>query len=78
MTDEQLTSLRNIGSALRTLGSAMNESFNHGRHHGSKTPLQPLDLSLEKELPNLRREGQLDLANALMAMRSELGASNNG
>ena len=77
MTDEQLASLRSIGASLKTIGNAMAESFNHAGA-GSATPLEPLDLRLASELPNLRREGQLDMANALLALRQSYGETNNG
>lgn len=72
MTEEQMERLRNIGASLKHVGSAMAESFNHAGS-GSATPLQPLDVCLAVEIQNLRREGQGAIADALLALRSELG-----
>lgn len=73
MTDEQKALLRDVGASLKHVGGALAESFNHAQHHGSKTPLQPLDECLGREIPNLRRAGQGGIAAALASLRIELG-----
>jgi hypothetical protein len=78
MNDDQLTTLRAVGASLKHIGSAMLESFNHAGHHGSKTPLQPLDVCFAAELSNLRRRGLGQIADALEAFRTEMGDSDNG
>lgn len=77
MTDEQkevLYLLRTVGASLKHVGAAMAESFNH-ISVGSKTPLQPLDHCLAAELPNLRNQGQAQLADVLQAIRTEMGGT---
>lgn len=77
MTNESWASLSNIALSLKNVGGGIAESFNHAGM-GSASPLQPFDLSLAAEIPNLRREGQAALADALLALRSNLGETNNG
>lgn len=77
MTDESLATLQTIGASLKHVGAAIAESLNHAGS-GSTTPLQPLDLCLAVELPNLRREGQATIADALVALRASQGAMGNG
>jgi hypothetical protein len=78
MNNEQLTTLRAVGASLKHIGSAMAESFNHAAHHGSKAPLQPLDVCFAAEMSNLRRRGLGQIADALVAFRAEMGDSDNG
>ncbi|WP_324742081.1 hypothetical protein U8326_02235 [Tsuneonella sp. CC-YZS046] len=77
MTEDKLALMRRIGASLKTIGAACAESFNHACA-GSTTPLQPLDERLGQEVRNLRRDGQGQLADALLAFRDEMGANDNG
>ena len=73
MTDEQITSLRDIGTSLKHIGGGFIESSNHAKWDGSNAPLYPLDVSLNAELHTLCGAGQTGLVAALEAIRASYG-----
>jgi hypothetical protein len=76
MTDDQLKS---IGEALERVAGVFAE-FRRQWHPsmGGEPPFGLLDECLAREAQRIRGEGQSTLADGLLALRSELGATNNG
>lgn len=76
MTDDQLKS---TGEALERIAGTFAE-FRRQWHPsmGGQPPFGLLDECLGREAQCVRGNGQKQLADGLLALRSELGAMNNG